>query len=484
MIPPSMYGRQMNVVRLIMQETGTYNEQYRRPFQTNSNNEVENLILETVDQKRSISAAALATVASQFIQPTATPEEIIHIPNGWNTKRYRFLLEVQSVDRTGLMVTKEYIVGYTDHPDVSSFGGHFDPNMVFNIDAVNVAREHRANTALGSQMHHAMIDSSHVLVNDQYTAPNSSNQLFGLRPEDVYDQIDNRQLRRHIEDGFVVDGRTKITQQATKSNRANAVAPTYMANVLDSYLQVARNQKDDSDEVIMEAARSTVQSSAVSEDPFLSFVRNAAGGIGGRTFTLRDLQQLDPSAMPVVVPMDDGLRASLHQTGQTSGWGGADIHTLWATTLSQSVPSYMLQFGIMRFTFTATNMDMGAKIHITPAQVRTFSTGADTAREVTALMFRLETELLKNLSQNNMISFGMEMDCDLLGDNKMWLQINGSPVIEYVMPSFCSALMAPVTTRNYLTLDGAANDFGSLMTKVYENDASHGAGGIMRTGRV
>lgn len=483
MIPPSMYGRAMSVVKFIMQETGTYNQQYRRPYQTNSNAAVENQILETVDQKRSISAASLATVASQFIQPSATPEEEIHIANGWNTKRYRFLLEVQSVDRTGLMATKEFIVGYTDHPDIS-YGGHFDPNMVFYINAINVTREHRTTAPTGSQMHQAMIDSSHILVNNQYSNLEAPNQLFGLRPEDVYDQIDNRVLKKHITDGFVVDGRTKITTSATKSNRANAVAPTYMASVLDSYLQTARNQKDDSDTVIMEAARSTVQSSSVSEDPFMSFVRGCQGGTGGNAFTLRDLLALDPNAMPTLAPMNDGLRASLHQTGLTSHWGGADMHTLWATTLSQSVPSYMLQFGFTRLQLTATNMDIGSQIHVTPTHVRSFNQGFDVSRELQALIFRLETELLKNLSQNNMLSFGVEIDCDLLGETKCWISINGSPVIDFVMPSFCDALMAPVTTRNFMTLDGAANDFSSLMQKVYENDAAHSAGGIMRTGVI
>lgn len=485
MIPPSMYGnKQMNVVRFVMQETGTYNTQYARPYQTRSDPGLTNTILETVDQKRSISAAALSKVAGQFIQPSATPEAEIQIANGWGTKRYRFLLEIQTVDRTGLMTTKEFIAGYTDHPEIS-YGGHFDPNMVFFINAVSVTRESRVTTPFGAQMHQSMVDSSHVLVNHQYSDLQSQNQLFGLRPEDVYDQIDNRQLSSNLtDDGFVVDGRTKITQSATKSKRANAVAPVYMANVLDSYLQTARNQKDDADHVIMEAARSTVESSSVSEDPFMAFVRSLHNGQGGQFFTLRDLQQLDPTAYPQAAPIDDKLRMQLHQAGQSQNWGGATQEVLWATTLAQSVPSYMLAFGIMRLIFTSTNMDIGSNIHTTVANVRSFDQGVDKSREIQALIFRLETELLKNLSQHNLLSFGLEMDCDLLGESKMYLQINGQAVEYFCMPSFCDALMAPVTTRNYLTLDNAANDFGSLMTKVYENDAAHGAGGIMRTGLI
>lgn len=483
---PNMYGvKQMNVVRFVIQETGTYNQQYRRPYQTSLDVNAKNLILETVDQAKAITPTALANVAQQFIKPMATPEALVDIAHGWQEPRFRFMLEVQTQDRTGMMTTKEYVVGYTDHPGLS-YGGALDPNMVFFVNGVNTVRESRQVTPVGTQMHQSMVDASHVLVNNQYTGLNAQNQLYGLRPEDVYDQIDNRTIMAAIDNGMVMDGRTKITGQATKSKRSNAVAPVYMANVLDSYLQTARNQKDDSNHVIMETARSTVESSSITEDPFMAFVRTCSAMTGGNSFTLANLMQLDPNVMNVMRldPLTPEMRGTLHRSGMTSDWGASDYTTLFATTLAQSVPSYMLAFGINKIRILSTNESIDGKVETKIVAARTLQQHVDISRELQAFTFRLENEVLRNLSYNNQMSFQLDLTVDLLGDTWVNVSLNGQPAVPYVMPSFCDALMAPVTTTNYNNLDGAANDFEALMTEVYEADAAHGAGGIMRTGII
>ena len=121
--------KRMNVVKLIIQKTGTFNEQYRRPYSTNLTANVEQNILNSVNGRQNIKASTVAGAAMDFIAPSATPETNVPIANGWGTPRLRFLLEIQHVDHMGVK-NNEYVTGYTEHSDVS-MNGLVDPKMTF-----------------------------------------------------------------------------------------------------------------------------------------------------------------------------------------------------------------------------------------------------------------------------------------------------------------------------------------------------------------
>ncbi|MDD2879638.1 MAG: hypothetical protein PHQ58_04310 [Rhodoferax sp.] len=469
---PNMYGvKKMRIARFIVQETGTYNTQYRRPFEAEMNADDRNLILETIDRAKSITPLTMAGVANAIITPPATPESQIMIPNGWSTRRLRFFLEVVTEDRTGLMQTSEYIVGYTDH--CGAINGYLDPKMVFFINAVNITRTQTRETPLGTQVHHNLIDASHVLVNNDYQGIYHQNQIYTMRPEDVYDHIDHRELAMGL-DGFAMDGRTKLTGNATKSQRVNGIASAYMADLLNSYLQVSRDGTQADQRTMLQNARMTVESATVSSDPFMSFIRGKYGMTGGDHFTYRDLVDLDPGVEQIkyVAPVDQMQRGMMHYTGQTADWGSSDLTTQAATVLAQSVPGYLLQFGINKIRLFSTNMDLGMNVTTRIGDAKSFNSGEDLSRNIQAFLFRLENELLKNISMSNGISFSLELVCDLLGETWITLGLNGEPPTCYVTPSFCDALMAPVVTSNYMVLNAMANDFDTLMQDVVDRDST------------
>lgn len=481
---PNMYGiKSMRIARLVIQETGTYNQQFRRPYEITLNGENKNIILETIDRTKAITPTTMAGVANLMITSRASPESNILIPNGWSTRRLRFFMEIVTEDRTGTMNTNEYVVGYTDHPGLS-MGNHVDPNMVFYINGVNITRTQHRHTPLGNQTHHNLVDASHVLVNNQYEGIYSNKQVFSLRPEDVYDQMDNQTLAQGLDDGFAVDGRTKLTSSATKSNRGNAIAPTYIAGLLNSYLQVSRDQGQADQQSIVRDARTAVESAPVSNDPFMSFIRSKYAMTGGDHFTYADLISLDPGVVnvTVVAPMNDMARGMLHQVGQTADWGGATLITQAAASIAQSLPGYMLQFGINKVRLHSTNMDIGCTVTTIPSDVRSFNSGEDLSRKLQALIFRLENELIRGITFNNSMGYMLEVTCDLLGETWINLSLNGEPPTCYVTPSFCDALMAPVVTNNYMVLDGLATGFDSLMQDVISQDSSITSYGSQRSG--
>ncbi len=108
-----MYStKQMNVLKLMIQRTGTFGEQYRRPYNSSLDAGTANKILDAVNGKNIIKASTLANTSMGFIAPQANPEHAVHIPNGWGTPRLRFLLVIQHIDHMGV-INNEYISGYT-----------------------------------------------------------------------------------------------------------------------------------------------------------------------------------------------------------------------------------------------------------------------------------------------------------------------------------------------------------------------------------
>lgn len=465
-----MYAiKQTRIARLIVAQTGTYGEQFRRPYNSVLDGTARSQVLNALEESQTITAATLAGVANRFILPTAAPECQAKIQNGWNTPRLRFMMELQHIDMLN-SVQSEYIVGYTDHPGMTASGA-LDPNMVFTVNAINMT-SHRQNTSasMGTQVYQDVVDSSSILVNDQYDGLLSPGKLYGLRPEDVYTQIDNRELQQGLGGELCLPGRSLVTTEARKSRRNNAIAPAYAANILNAYLQTSRSDSNSAAKEINEVARASVQSLSAQQDSFMQFLKSRGSVDSNYRFTLGDLMLLDPNVThPSVfqpVPMQASWQSTLHYAGATSSWGGSDYTTLFAVTLSQSIPGYMLNHNLNKIAFSSNNRGIGGGINTIPTHYRSFAGMVDLSGQIAAFIYRIENELLKDLSHAGMVSFDLDMICDLLGDTEIKISLNGAPKTPFVTPSYCDSLIAPMMTNNNTVLDGIAGDFSSLMDEI------------------
>ena len=464
-----MYGiSQSRIAQLIIAETGTYNQQYRRPYESHLNGQGRQRLIEAFANTNAIVGSTFTGLAHQFIQPSAAPEANIVIANGWDTPRLRFMMEVQHLDRMGCQHS-EYVIGYTDHPGVS-MGGHLDPRMVFTVNAINTTSNRITNSAtMGSQVYQEVIDASSVIVNDQYNGLTAPGKLYGLRPEDVYAQIDNQELAAGLDNDPIVASCSLLTTSAMKSRRSNSIAPTYMANVLNAYLQTTRSDQNLPLKEINETARTSVKSASASDDRFMTFLRSKSQTGTNYQFTYGDLLMLDPNVETVkrVVPMKPEWRAGLHHSGQTAHWHGTDYTTLFATTLIQSLPGYMLNYNLAKVHIVSANVGMGGlPLTAWKRTPQSFATGTDLSAATASFIYRLENELLRDLTDNNTISYDIDASCDLMGDTFVRISLNGEPYSDFVVPSFCDSLMAPMVTSKNAVLDGIASDFGSLMSEI------------------
>lgn len=457
--------RSFNITKLLIQETGTYNNQFRRVYNTTLQGHTLNAMAERLAGVSDYQAPLFAGIANQFISPSATPEKQIDISNGWGERRMRFMMEIEIELYAGARI-KEVILGWTSHMGVTT-AGSIDPRMEFYVNSTLQIRETIMRTPVGNQTYSSVIDNSHVLVDPTWSGVYTPNTDTRLRPEDVFTTMS----RSHLGGlGKVADARTMSMNNAVKSRRQNGSAANYMADILRSHKQAsALEEAGAAEQEILMKARGFAQENVAAADYFLASISQLRGMGVSNVFQYQDLLTLDPNVNNNTVASILGAtqRAGVHQAGLTADWGAADAETTAATVLSQSIPAIMMEVGLTNVAFRSTNQDIGGRMNTVFMDVRGFVNG-DLSMQAQYLRDNLEQTILRDLTYNGQWTYALDMQIDLLGETWIKLSLNGGPFIDYVTPSFCDALSVPVLTNNQ---DGAlqlANDFEMLATALSE----------------
>lgn len=451
----------IRITKFLILETGSYNQQYRRPFTTNLDGSTLHMFHERLDGATGYSPNMMSGLAGNFVMPMATPEDRLNISEGWGERRMRFLMEVEHTKVTGGRTT-EVIMGYTDHAGITA-SGNLDDNMIFYINSTMQTRVQHQNTPYGTQSYTTMVDNSLVLANPQWDSVYAPRQDNRMRPEDVYSTM----TRAHLSDAAsIMDTRAVVTNAPVKSRRQNNLAGSYVSRILDDYRNATAdtNAFGQSHVEVYNAARGNAAESLASSDPFISAIANIRNMPPSNMFTIRDLKQLCPNLNDVtqaraLAPTE---RANVHQTGQTADWGAADRVTLVATILTQSVPSIMMDLGLIQLAFASSNQNIGGMVSTTIMNVETFS-GDDASRSLDSFCRRLEMEILNDISWNNQTDFAIQMQADLLGETWLKISVDGGPSFDYVAPSFCDALTSPMLTADNELNVKVASDFSMLI---------------------
>lgn len=464
-----LQSTQVRVNRMIIHETGTYGQQYRRAFTTQLTGASEQLIAERIDREGTLTPAALANVANQFIIPNMTPEGTVGIEGvAWQERRMKFMMEVEcsfgGLGAKSIMM----VLGYTNHLGLG-MNGALDPDMVFVINSIVTLRETPINTPHGVFLQRAVADNSHLLADNAFTGMRSAVPMIQrMRPEDVYVTMG----RSHIADlgESTYDQRTTMTPVAVKSNRRNNIPTNYMASILDKHIGAKRMEDFGQNPMdAIEVARSQSHEQSAASDPFLTALSSARNGQIGNRFYMRDLVAVDPNVHHVMRAsfMSETRRAQTHVAGQSNDWGGSDKYTYFATVLSQSVPSLMMDLNITKVKVISTNRHVDGQPKTSVLDLGTF-TEMDMTLNGQMFLSRLESEIIRDLTYNNTTDYYFVMVVDLLGETKIELALDSNMNLEpYVTPSFCDALVVPCITTDTSRATTLAGDFESLATNLH-----------------
>ena len=477
----------IHVARLILQESGTYNPLYSRPYQTHVEQATLDNLNRRIDETRGgkITGSLFAGIASNIVAPSSTPGLEIPIPLSWTERRIRFVMEVHVTLPTGSTMIY-YFQGYTSHLGVTP-NGAVDPQMEFYINSF--IRVNRSNqiTPYGTVLRDVITESAHI-VNGQVVSQFNHGDVYGLRPQDIFTGIQsgylNEAYRAYPGSGgtdTLYDTRVGLRGESLRSNRSNNLACNYVAKIVDTY-QTGKQLADfgQSDQDIFGRCQNIVHEASPFENTFIKAISNIRGGHCVTSFTMPDLLRIDPGAEANTnyICLGTTVSSQMHQTGQTAYWNGTDRETLAATIISNSIPAIMMELMISGIHFLSTNHAIGGVVNTTIVNVKSL-TNADLTTNLEIFKSRLEREVLFDMTHSNFDLYQLEVQSDLFGETRISIAFENGPVYTYTTPSFCDSLLSPVISTGKDGFYTIANDFEIMMNNLPSEQTTAAINGLV-----
>ena len=451
------------VVKAIFVETGTYNDLTTRPFKTNVDVSTLRAMQEATNMGTSITAASIAPIAGNILRPSAISQGVADISNGWDTPRFRFMLEVEILTNSNFATERQVITGYTDHVGALERNGQMVVNPQMRMFFNNSVKLRAINelTPWGvPSVRQTVVNASQLLSGVYQPSFNGGRVTQSMRPEDLFATSSLGVLA----DEDVID--TRVTfggGHIKKSNRKNSSAPEYLARVMEAHKSAVNHGDSEFTDYtrMMDQARSFAQDELVSDDVYLYNLMNRTSLGHEASVTYGELCTIDEQLDSIAFFSLRSPTEVVHTRGSTEHWQGSTVETMSAIMLVHSVPSIMMDLMLTGVSFMATNRTLDGSYDVRLAGSKSFAT-MDMSEQLVAFRQRLIVEVLRNLTNNNRMEFDIKLQVDLLGETFVSISINGGPHVDYTMPSFCDALVAPVITDDRNDLTYMANDMNSL----------------------
>lgn len=472
----------IRVKKFLIYETRGHAPQFRRAYKPQADNLVKQVLEERISKVDRITTGDMVGIAHQFLKPDDAPEDRlnpIEIVNGWEAPRCRWYLELE-FDFGGLSSTiTECFMGYTDlsaNDGMSMQSNFIAPDMTFYMNSVSHLKQQRVNTLDGIQTHFNVTDTSQILANHQYGGARQNEQLFRMRPDDLFAAM----TTTHLDFGKNHDGRNVMNQTAQKATRTSTIAPAFMAKVLDSYLVSSQKcgdfGNDEPVDILSDARGRAHQQSSAAQDPFMRAVSQIenSGTFSQDMFQYSTLCKIDPNAdniAEVFLVGDVEHQKDFVDGFDTANWNEGGLYSQFAAILSQAVPTLMMECGLRRIWFSSTNKKLDQQIHTGVLRIESFSNLFSLQKQGDEFVDRLNNEVLYDLSFNNTMDYQLEMRMTMHGEVEIMLALNDHEKPErFVAPLFADSLTTPIVTGNYNRLTGMAEAFGRLAGELAENN--------------
>lgn len=491
-----MFGQPANITvdMFILTQTGTYQEQSLRPFNTTVTPGALNALSESTRGGTQFNVASVQNVAGDILSPSATVEAPAQISNGWRSRRFRFLMKVTEVapfQERGY--TQRIFFGYTDQCDVS-FNQTLDPQMriYFNSETV-------VETNYSLDMHGNMVPVARVVASNQIVSPMDMSGNSGfingvmhrptsylVRPDDVFSQGQNEAMLGKLRESGRIDAsnihydeRTMLGQGGPyKYSRRNDASPVrYMAHTLKAYssaVHEAREEQGTADaDYIYETALGTAANQSIHTNGFFARLKDQTGYMENGFVEYRELLAMQPELndpQRMIVAMDDGT--SIRKTSQAEDsnyWHGSSRTDIAASMIAQVVPAIMMDNMFRTLTFSATNGMMGVGSYAIDFNSMASASIVENLNMIDyfqSVEHRLEYDVLASITHRNQISFQLSVHADLAGETIIDISLEGEPMVRYVAPTFTDSLFSPVVTSDKGRADTIANDMRYLMETV------------------
>ena len=398
-------ANQINIVRVMLQESGTYNRQFSRPYEVVTTND-RMAALNTLEDRignvcrtnpiAKIEGNLLSGLCSNLVVPSAAYDRELIIPNGWNESRLRFVVEVHIQTHFGTDVY--FMQGFTDYVGVS-LQGTADPKMTFFINSFIKVNRSQDFTGMNPMGFRDVITESYQVVNGQFHSQQGHTQVYGLRPEDVIAGIQSNYLSgmaSNYTGATVADVRINKAGESLRSRRANGIPSNFLSKLVDSYRSATTladfgNGTDD----IYSRAMQNCYEGTVYENPFIRAISNIKQIPNSTFFTLEDLAKIDPTVGERTHFQQMMETVRLHRIGDTDdNWAQPRLETQLATIATHAVSGLMIDNMLVYVNMHTTTLTINGapETRISP-DIQGVTT-ADMRPYVAKFVNRFETEVL------------------------------------------------------------------------------------------
>lgn len=470
----------IKIVKFLLIETGTYNDQFRRSYRsTMTQHSIDNL-QERIDGRTQIVPGMFGSWNNSLVVPSTEPDAQVQIVQGFGERRLRFMMEIELTNTMGQRVA-EVVMGYSDHVGLSMMSNALDPNMQFVVNSVVTTRTSNFRSPMGMIQQTHVAENAHILSDDNFGGAFSPQPNFTMREGDIYSAINKLEYSAGLNPGETMyDTRVVRTNVPVKARRSSNTAASYTASILDSYrASLIGAEFGENADAIRNSAQNTLYEEALTADNFFHALTQLNEGIQTKVFTLRQLKRLDPNCDhdDVMTIVRHNPAEAIHSRGQTAYWDGRDRATQVANMLAQSVPATMADLGISVLSFTVSNDTADGQPIFQPTGAFAFG-NVDLARPLEMFKYRFDTEVYRVISLGNSTQCSIAMRVDLTGESFIRVAIDGNPEVDFVVPTFCDALLSPLMTNNEGDMMNLAQGFSDVMTAVLDIPAQNHALGF------
>lgn len=469
----------IRVVRALFLETGTYDQQYLRPYQTHVDSNIALRMGEVISNnggKDVLIPGDIAGLATSILSPQAAPGAAVAMPNGYGVKRFRFLIEVEFL-RGNTTTVKEIISGYTDTAGVSITGNR-DQNMRMyfnNVFTVRTVTDPSGRVMSNVEETSQVLTSPPILGQVQSMgldpfSPNGNGMIYTQSPQDVMDMLSTESLGSVINEsvGFRIN-------RVKKSNRGNTVPSMFLSKAISGIWQ-GHKTKDAGDNDYMQVfahetntydhAKSIVREASITSDTVFSRIWLETSYPKTSSVSYNELCSIMTGLDQVAeFRISGGVQSrNVVQAGMGASWQSSTSESVVATTVAQAIPSIMMQNFIHRIHFVATNISgqlVIGPVEATDVPLALFNV-PNFQNYIQRFIDRAIIELFSPLSHNNQVQLTVRVNCNVLGDTLVSVTYAGGPTIDYFAPTFADHLISPVLTDNYGSLHKLASDIGNL----------------------
>ena len=128
----------------------------------------------------------------------------------------------------------------------------------------------------------------------------------------------------------------------------------------------------------------------------------------------------------------------------------------------------MMDYAITELAFDATNELTGLNVRRDESEVvikgiKSFSESLDMGPYLHQIENKIKAELVPIISNNHASRFVAKIDCRLMGDTTIWINLNGAGNTPYVIPTFASSTYMSTLTPNYQDIKNLSNGLNVIM---------------------